>query len=162
MCGESHRKKSKKVSFSYQMHYTLSWRGIMSINITYSQHYYIQVHQDMNISFQKERTESKKLKFVVHFFNNVYILHPQTVNVKTNEPVTLSRLCWLHLFLKPNNLGPVSVVLLHFISLYAIIRSDVSAFFTQVGIYLAFFKNYSFAQLIPLLCTFSLSLSVHF
>jgi len=40
----------------------------MSINITDSQYYYIQVHQDLNISFEKGRTESKKLKFVVHFF----------------------------------------------------------------------------------------------
>jgi hypothetical protein len=50
---ESHREKSKKVSFLNQMHYTLSWRSIMSINISDSQHYYIQVYQDLNISFEK-------------------------------------------------------------------------------------------------------------
>jgi hypothetical protein len=48
----------------------------MSINISDSQHYYIQVYQDLNISFEKGWTESKKLKYVVHFLNNLYILQP--------------------------------------------------------------------------------------
>jgi len=29
------------------------------------------------------------------------------VNVKTKKQVILSRVCWLHLFFKPNNLCPV-------------------------------------------------------
>ena len=111
--------------------------------------------QSKNIGIINSTTQSH----LVGYLYMICIMMHGSMNIKQ---VTLSRLCWLHLLLKPNNLCPVSVVLLHFIYLYAIIRSDLSTFFTQGGIYLAFFKNYSFAQLIPLLCTFSVSPSSTF